>query len=252
MIVEYHRPKKIKDALDLIGRSNITTIPLAGGTALCKNQPDEQIEVVDLQDLPINTIDENPDWIEIGAMVKLALMENHQSLPSAIRHAVTLEGTTNTRNMATVGGRLIEFDGRSSLITTLLAMDATTKWDQDEKEIPLGEWLAFPPQKPGKLLRSVLINRNCDIAFEAINRTKLDLPIICVAVSHWKSGRTRVTLGGFGQCPKMVFDGQDISGIEEAVKSACHDASDRIASSEYRRSIAKTLVKRCLKTLQGQ
>ena len=37
MIIEYHRPETIDEALDLLARSQPATVPLGGGTVL--NQP---------------------------------------------------------------------------------------------------------------------------------------------------------------------------------------------------------------------
>jgi probable selenate reductase FAD-binding subunit len=250
MIVEYLRPKNIKEALDLIDKSKVKAYPIGGGTSIRVKAKKEDISVLDLQGLMLDQIITDNDWIKIGATTTLSSIEQHPDIPVAIREAVCLEGTSNTRNQATLGGRLVAFDGRSALITTLIATDAITEWDNESKEIPLGEWLALPDKKPGKLLVSVKIKRNINLVFEVINRTKLDLPLFCVAVARWKSGRVRVALGGFGNCPKMVFDGQDDSGAIVAVESACQDANDHYASSKYRISMAGILVRRSLERLQ--
>ena len=53
MILEYHRPKTVKEALQLLNRSTPLTRPLAGGTVL--NQPgQEAMAVVDLQSLGLD------------------------------------------------------------------------------------------------------------------------------------------------------------------------------------------------------
>ena len=184
-------------------------------------------------------------------MATLQTIADHPAIPEAIRTAVRLEGTANTRNQATLGGRLVAFDGRSALITTLVAADALTIWDDDQKQMSLGEWLALPDQKPGKLLVAVKFSRKTTLALEVVNRTKLDLPLVCVAAAKWPAGRTRLAVGGFGKCPQMAFDGQDAEGAEMAVENACRNSGDFRASEEYRRAMSIILTRRCLEKTPG-
>lgn len=251
MIVEYFRPKSIKEALTMIGKGTPPAIPIGGGTSIREKARVKDLSVVDLQDLNLNYIEITADWMKIGATASLSKIANEKAIPEAIQRAICLEGTSNTRNLATLAGRLIGFDGRSALITTLVAADAITMWDEEEKETLLGEWLSIPSRKPGKLLVSVRISSKVSLAMEIINRTKMDIPILCVAVAKWKSGRIRVALGGFGRSPNMIFDGPDGNGAEQAAENACKKSGDFRASSKYRREMAKVLTRRCLSSLEG-
>jgi CO/xanthine dehydrogenase FAD-binding subunit len=251
MIVEYLRPRTIKETLILLGRQAPVTIPIGGGTSIRKASRSFDISVVDLQALELDKINHTTDWIEIGSTVKLSTLGTQKELPEAIRKAVQLEGTANTRNLATLGGRLVACDGRSALITTLIALDANTIWDEERKEVLLGEWLALPDDRPGKLLISVKFRRKVALAFEFINRSKLDLPVLCVAVARWASGRVRVAVGGYGKAPQMVFDGPGSEGADKAAENACKKMDDFRASSEYRREMAIILTRRCLSKIQS-
>ncbi len=251
MIVEYFRPKTKNEALALINREKPLTIPIGGGTSVRQKSVLNDFSIVDLQNIGLNTIESLKDWLEIGATTTLTALGDCKEIPETIKKAVQLEGTANTRNVATLGGRLVAFDGKSALITALIAADAITIWDNGHKEIPLGEWLALPSEKPGKLLIGIKIKRNMILSMEVINRTKLDQPILCVAVARWNSGRVRVALGGFGKAPKMVFDGPDGNGAEQAAENACKSADDFRASSDYRREMAGLLTRRCLSRIQG-
>ena len=77
-------------------------------------------------------------------------------------------------------------------------------------------------------------------------RSPADLPIVSVAAAQWKSGRTRVVVGGFGAAPMMVMDGQSAEGAVDAVQNATSTAGDQWASAEYRMDVAQTLTRRCL------
>ena len=55
MIIEYYRPQSLEEALELLARPGLTTVPLGGGTVV--NQPSpEPVAVVDLQALGLNMI----------------------------------------------------------------------------------------------------------------------------------------------------------------------------------------------------
>jgi CO/xanthine dehydrogenase FAD-binding subunit len=251
MIIDYIRPKTVQEAVKLISRKEPATLPMGGGTSLKRKSARKDFAVVDLQELKLDKITLNDDRIELGGMATLQTIGDNPDLPTAIKAAIRLEGTANTRNLATLGGRLVAFDGRSALITTLIAADAITVWDEDFKEVFLGEWLSLPEEKPGKLLVAVKINRKLKLAFEVINRTKLDLPILCVSAARWPSGRVRLAVGGFGRCPQMAFDGTGSDGAELALENACINSGDFRASEGYRKAMSKVLTRRCLEELQG-
>ena len=62
----------------------------------------------------------------------------------------------------------------------------------------------------------------------------------------WPSGRTRLTLGGFGLAPTLAFDGNSTEGVEIAARSAYAQAGDEWATAEYREEIAGILAKRVI------
>ncbi len=71
MIIEYIRPKTIKEAVNLISRDAPTTIPMGGGTSLKRRAIQRDFSVVDLQALNLDQIDIDDTWIELGAMTTL-------------------------------------------------------------------------------------------------------------------------------------------------------------------------------------
>ena len=56
MIIDYSRPKSIKEAVDLLARKDPKSIPLAGGSVISKYKGDP-VAVIDLQDLGLDKID---------------------------------------------------------------------------------------------------------------------------------------------------------------------------------------------------
>ena len=70
-LVEYYWAEDIDDVLLLLGRLDVKTVPLAGGTHLL-GLKDESIEsLVDLRDLDLAYTSEDTRGIHIGAMTTL-------------------------------------------------------------------------------------------------------------------------------------------------------------------------------------
>jgi CO/xanthine dehydrogenase FAD-binding subunit len=122
-----------------------------------------------------------------------------------------------------------------------------------ETQMDLGEMLLQRPTGlHGKLITAVTIPLNAHIAYHGVSRTPADRPIVCAAVVQWPSGRTRITLGGYGAAPIMALDGPEAGGVEAAVKNAYASAGDEWASAEYRQEIALVLAQRGLMDVQSE
>jgi CO/xanthine dehydrogenase FAD-binding subunit len=208
MITAYHRPESLDDAVSLLSRPN--AYPLGGGTMLSK-PTQESIEVIDLQTLGLNKIHKKGNNLEIGATATLQQLLENSSAPTALKVALRLEAPFNLRNAATAAGTLVAADGRSPFTTIGIEIPLSTK-----------------------------------LAFETVARTPADKPLVCAALAHWASGRTRLALGGFGKVPLLAMDGTEASGLESTARNAYHEAEDEWASAEYRMQMAATLAVRCL------
>lgn len=255
MILEYHRPQTMEEALKLLGRAEPVTVPLGGGTLL--NRPGQpEVAVVDLQALGLNTLERGGSSLELGATLTLqALLEQLESLEAgllpaageALARAIRHEAAYNERNTSTVAGALAAADGRSPFATALLALDAALTLLPGDETVSLGDLLPFRGERlRGRLIRRVAAPLNARLAYEYVARTPADQPIVCVAVAQWPSGRTRVAVGGFGAAPTLAFDGTEAAGVDTAVQSAVSGAEDAWGSAEYRREAAVVLAKRCL------
>jgi CO/xanthine dehydrogenase FAD-binding subunit len=246
MIIEYHRPKSIDTALALLARQEPFTLPLAGGTVVSQPSP-SRYAVVDLQDLGLKRIERRGKELLIGAAASLQALAGEADLPPALLKAIQHEATYNLRQAASIAGTLIASDGRSPLAASLLALDAHMLLLPGEETISLGDLLPLRSQRlRGRLVTQVSLPLNARLAYESVARTPADLPIVCVALARWPSGRTRIALGGFGPATILAFDGPDAQGAEIAARSAYANANDEWASAEYRQDVSATLARRCL------
>jgi putative selenate reductase FAD-binding subunit len=246
VITQYHRPTDLSEALALIKKDNI--YPLGGGIKLSQFSDDEY-EVVDLQALALDTIAKKGKILEIGANTTLQTLLETDDLPDALIKAIKHEATLNTRNSATVAGALMASDGRSPFSTMMMGLDAdlTITDENGETSVKLGDFLPLRDEMiAGKLITKISIPLNQNVKYEYVARTPADKPIVCVALSQWPGGRTRLVFGGWGESPSLAMDGKGINGVEEAAKNVAHDATDAWASAEYRQDVAITLAKRCL------
>jgi CO/xanthine dehydrogenase FAD-binding subunit len=249
MILEYHRPETMEDAMRLLRRSTPKTLPLGGGTIVSQKSQND-FAVVDLQNLHLDGIHPNGNDLEIGATVRLEDLRTCEFLQPALRDAVHSETAINMRRMASIAGTIVTCNGRSSVGTTLLALDAKLIWAPGGDEIAIGNYLPLRDTwENGQLIQAVKIPLNARLAIEAVRRTPLDRPIIFVAVCMWPSGRTRVALGGTGRAPILAMDGSDATGAELAVKDAFLFATDAWAEADYRSTVSSQITRRLVSEL---
>lgn len=256
MIREIHRPGTVEEALALLARTDPLTLPLGGGTVLSRvRHPSTAFAVVDLQRLGLNQIIREGGMLRVGAAVTLEQLSVCPDLPAAtgdaLRASLAIEAGLNLRQMASVAGTLVSCDGRSAFVTALLALDPRLVWADTENSEGLGDYLAVrgDPLANGKprLMTEIRIPLNAGLRFESVARSPLDRPVVCAAVGSWPSGRTRVTLGGYGKAPILAMDGPEPVGAGPAAHNAYLFAGDAWASSEYRAHVAGVLAARLVK-----
>jgi len=253
MIITYHRPKTLEEALTLLTQPN--RIPLGGGTLL-SHPTSDPVEAVDLQSLSLNAVSRQGSNLEIGATVTLQQLLESEHCPEPLKSALKLEAPLNLRNAATVAGTLVACDGRSTFATIMLALDAKleqAKLDHSKIETKTSNVGDFLPLRnlQGALITSITIPLSVKFAFDYVSRTPADKPIVCAALAQWNSGRTRLVLGGYGKSPMLAMDGTEAEGADTAARNAYHEATDEWASAEYRMDVAATLAKRCLERINA-
>jgi CO/xanthine dehydrogenase FAD-binding subunit len=129
-LLEYHWVEHIDDALILLSRTDMKTVPLAGGTYLLGLQDESIQAVVDLRDLELAYISEDAQGMHIGAMTTLQSMVEAPELKNLAagilsRAALASSFSRLIRNSATLGGTLgAGAASQADLLTALAVMDA--------------------------------------------------------------------------------------------------------------------------------
>lgn len=249
MIIEYHRPDNLDDALKLLARPEPKTIPLGGGSVVSQPSEDD-FAVVDLQALGLKGIQSSGKTLEVGAAVTLQSLLEYAELSPALVKAIRHEATYNVRQRATVAGSLVAADGRSPFAAAMLALAPELILLPGDEKISLGEVLPMRVETlDKKLIAQINLPVNVKLAYEYVARTPADLPVVCAAVAQWPSGRTRVALGGYGKTPLLAMDGPNPQGADVAARDAYREAGDSWATAEYRSDVAAKLTRRCLDAL---
>ena len=249
MIIDYHRPRNLDEALTLLKRSHPKTIPLGGGSGICQGLH-EPAAVVDLQDICLENLEKIGITYRLGATARLQSLVQWGECPEQLRDVLEKEFTLNSRNVATVAGSLVRATNKSIFAGALLAVDSKLTWEPGVIEIPLGDWLPLRGKwKNGKfkLMTNCTFNLPMTLKYEYVSRTPMDRSIVGVILAQWSSGRTRLVLIGFGDSPICVFDGTEEAGIVEAAKNACSHFSCN-DHFEYKKEMVQLLTDRLIVT----
>lgn len=269
-IREYHRPKQIEEALALLARSNVRTVPIGGGSELIAEARRGVEAVVDLRDLNLSYIQRDAGVLRIGATTTLqALIDSPESGPAwdgELARAIAHTAARNVREQGTIAGTLVSAKNNNPLAVILLALGASmTILAPDPRSVPLDEFFAqraaTQVATPSLLITEIVIplphpDEAERVAFEKVGRTPADQPIVCAAVKARIDGsRLRdvcIGLGGVASMPvRAAKTGQALEGQtgDDAVTTIAGEIdppSDFMGNAEYRRAMAMVLVRRGL------
>ena len=269
-ITEYHRPTHLDEALALLARRDVRTVPIGGGSDLVARRRRDVEAVVDLRDLGLSYIRRDGDVLRVGATTTLQALidspETAQGWDGELARVAELTTARNLREQGTLAGTLVSAESNNPLAVLLLALDATLTIEPGHKTIALADFLS----SRASLLTASLITEVTAplprageaVAFEKVSRTPADLPIVCATVrariENGMAREVRAVLGGVGPAPLRV------PRIEQALEGAPPDRadlegviaelrppSDFLGSAEYRREMAAVLLRRAVRRVYG-
>jgi len=162
-LIEYHWAEHLDDALLLLGRLDIKTVPLAGGTYLLGRKNETIQAVVDLRELELAYISEEKQGqqgLRLGAMTTLQSMVDAPALKEfasgILSHAALVSSSSRLiRNCATLGGTLgTGSASQADILTALVALDAQViVRSASERQVNLSGGTA---ERPGLALSGVV------------------------------------------------------------------------------------------------
>lgn len=259
-INQYVKVKSLDEAYELNQKK---TNRIIGGMLWLKMSKLRVNTAIDLSGLGLDTIEETDEEFKIGSMTTLRTIETHESFneytkgaaKEAVRHIVGVQ----FRNIATVGGSIYGRYGFSDVLTFLLGLDSYVELYKGGI-IPLKDFASMKADRD-IIVRIIVKKKPVQCVYLSERITKTDFPVIAVCVSKIDD-KVMASVGARPARAKIVVDETGILSEEindetalkfgEYVAENLDFNSNMRGSAQYRKHIAKVLVKRAVKALGGE
>ena len=251
-IKSYVFPQTLDEAYELLTRSPRSNLVL-GGCCWLKMGRRRIQSAIDLTRLGLDQIQVADGWVEIGASVPLRRLETDPVLKSRfggiLGKSVSSIVGVQFRNCATVGGSVFSRFGFSDVTCALLALEATVVLHH-AGEMKLADFMAMPIECNDILVKVRIPDDGRTAAYESVRRSSTDFPLLAVAVSR-KEDRWTVSVGArpamacrAGAAEACLNEGKGSAAAGEAAAEELTFGSNLRGSAEYRKELARELVRR--------
>jgi carbon-monoxide dehydrogenase medium subunit len=272
-VFDYQKVKTIDEAIAAL--SNGGSKILAGGHSLLPamklrlSQPSKLVDIADIADL--KGIKEEDGEIVIGAATTHANIERNnliQNKLSFFAEGASLIGDLQVRNYGTIGGSLAHADPAADWPALVLAADAAivVQSSSGKRRIKATEFftgLFSTSLQNGEIITSICIPAPSDGTrgtYQKLPHPASRFAVVGCAVMCFGDGKTNIAFTGVSDTPFRDINAENyISGkainddsIAAAVNVAVQNvtiSSDRFASEEYRRHLAKVYLKKALQVI---
>jgi carbon-monoxide dehydrogenase medium subunit len=266
MAFEYARAGSADEAISLLGQHGDDAKLLAGGHSLLPLMklrlatPAVLVDVGRLTDL--SYIRDAGDHVAIGALTRHHDIEYSDLLGEQVpilKHVAGLVGDPQVRHRGTIGGSLAHGDPASDLPAVVLALGGTlvAKGPDGEREIAASDFFTGFLETalgPSELLTEIRVPKVAGggWSYQKFNRRAQDWAIVGVAAVR-SNGSTGVALVNMGPVPvrasaveQALAGGASATDAAQSADEGTEPPADLNASVEYRRHLAKVLVRRAL------
>jgi aerobic carbon-monoxide dehydrogenase medium subunit len=274
---DYEAPTTVSGAVELLAEHLDEASVLAGGQSLIPllalrlARPGVLIDINGIAEL--SGVSAVNGWTAIGAMTREYVAEESETVADAVpllAAALPLIGHEAIRSRGTIGGSLAHADPAAELPAVARALDAefVVRGPSGERVIPAAQWfegylttsrssdellveVRFPTAGPGT-----------GVSFQEVARRHGDFAIVGLAVSLVVSGEVisdaRLAFAGLSDVPVRATAAEDLlvgerpsaALFDEAARRATADVdppADLHGSSDYRKTVAATMVRRGLR-----
>jgi aerobic carbon-monoxide dehydrogenase medium subunit len=269
---DYQRADSAEAAIALLTEHGDEAKLLAGGHSLLPMMklrlavPSVLVDIGRLADL--SYVNDAGDHIAIGALTRHHDLETSELLHSQVpllAHAASHVGDPQVRNRGTIGGSLAHSDPAADLPAVLLALDAilvATGAGGATREIAAADFFTGYFESAltdTELLTEIRVPKLAGVgwSFQKFNRRAQDWAIVGVAAVHGSTSDGRATTGiglvNMGSTPlrasateAALASGASIADAAAVADQDTDPSADLNASEEYRRHLARVLVRRAL------
>jgi carbon-monoxide dehydrogenase medium subunit len=263
---EYELAESAEHALELLGRFGEDAKLLAGGQSLLPlmklriARPSALVDLGRIEEL--SYVRDDGDRIAIGALTVYEDVHRDETLRSScplLAHAAGEVGDPQVRHVGTIGGAAAHSDPASDIPSVLVALDAelVVRGMDGERIVPAAEFFrgvfetALGPQE---LVTEIRVPRTGDAgwSYQKFHPRAQDWAIVGVAAVA-RNGGASVALTNMGPTPvraraveEALGAGADPAAAAEAALEGTQPIDDPFASADYRRHLARILVRRAL------
>lgn len=272
-MVNYYRPAGIAEALSLMASHR-------GGYVLMYQPPRAKHvtewlsgDIIDLSKAGLDQISEKNNELVIGSMVSIETLYRTEQIrdlaDGLLSQAAKISATQAMRNLATLGGVLMNPVFPAEIILALLVLDAQvliTDSGSSEARVPIEEFVAEanPKLTHGSLLAGVAIplKEKLKGTLERVARTRSDTSIVSVAVTvEGTLNNPKIAIFGASPLPKRYHAAESVltsnpwteRSVEQCVERIPEETqavSNYRGSAEYRQAMAVVLARRALLSLK--
>lgn len=255
-IEKLYQPLTLTEMAEILTRHPDITV--LGGCGFLKLSSRKIATALDLSCCDLNTIQENEQYIELGAMVTLRDVERNQSLnqlfnavlPKAVSHILGVQ----FRSCATIGASVYAKYGFSDILPALLSLDTHVELLRGGR-MPLEDFCVKPISRD--ILTRIIINKDIRrVAYQHLRNAGAEFPLLNAAAarhgSQWKlivgarPGRAEIARQASILLTNSSVESVDITAAVTAVSEELSFGSNNKASAEYRRAMSRVLVKRAI------
>ena len=281
-IEEYHRPRDLAQAVEILSKYGKKAGVIAGGTDILPLRPgvgeiDRIHHLVDISKLELNYINNEKDTIRIGAATTINTIGACPLFLSgpyrALSEAAEGHSTTTIKNRATLGGNLCNASPCADLALPLLALDAilVAAGSNGEREIPIenfflgANYMALDSDEVLLEIRIPQCSEKTGTAFVKLRRqqTAIDMAVVNTAtfltINNGRCEAARITLGAVAPISFRVKKAESMlvgaklnaETLQKAAATVAEEArpiDDIRATAAYRKKMVGVLVRRSLET----
>lgn len=270
MPFEYARPGTLGEASELLAGPGATAI--AGGTDLMvairrrKTRPTLVVDLKRVEDLE-SAITEGDGRIRIGGLASMTQIADNQGVRSqfpALVQAVSVVGSVQIRNRATLAGNLCNASPAADTAPALLAYGATVEivGGDRTRTMSLSSFFTGPGTtvlEPGDVVTAVELPmpdmRTGSVFARVTRRRGVDLATINLACVVDATGGVRFGFGAVGPTPLLAE--AELTDLEndvgwERVLGVATPISDVRAGADYRRAMLEIHSRRALEEARAR
>lgn len=266
----FHRPDSLDAAIAMAREHGEAARFLAGGTDLVIQINRRRLaprHLISLAGLGLDTIAETDGGYAIGAMATHDAVVRHPGFQKqlvALAEASAVIGGRQVRNIATVGGNIVNASPAADLVPVLLTLDATVELcgSAGTRTLPLDRFLVErgrTDRRPDEILTAIRFDKppaaSATAFLKAGRRKAMEISMVCVAAHLVRGGKARLAIGAVASRTLRVADAEALverggqAAFAEAGRLAAAQATpidDVRASARYRKLLVATMVERAL------